>query len=89
MGAEGSKEGLGAGGGQHSAWRCNMAHLLLCPGVPTTPLTHKHLSHTSRDVGLLTGLVVPVTQCCPPPLQDLETHLFDMTLQEWMKLTLT
>ena len=33
--------------------------------------------------------VVPVTWCCPPPFQHLETHLFDMTLQEWMKLTLT
>ena len=37
------QEGLGAGGGQHSAWRRNTAQLLLCPGASRRLLTHKLL----------------------------------------------
>ena len=83
MGADGSK-GLGAGGG-HTV--LGGATQLICSsalGVPTTLLTHKLLRHGSQDVGL-----VPVVRRCPPPLQDLETHFSDMTLQEWTKLALT
>lgn len=83
------RRGSAAGGGQHSALRCT-----ICPSALGFPITllAQELLPLDWAVWWLLGCwasIAPITQCCPAHLQDLETHLFDVNLQEWMKLTLT